>query len=207
MIPFQMIVLAQFWIHIPLPLMIYPGCIKDPATPLICSHLPSLLPLKVMLVIWPPLLICHESSSYLMMILTLAIQRIKMNLAVAGLKYDTALVNMMKKCTTKKRLYCSTWSNKDKKFYYCHWFSRINSDNINFFVEYQQCMEQRFCWSLCLSFFHPLFHLLNSFLCMFSYCSVDHFMFQYLWMLCLKCWPCIFLLTFWMHMMTTLSTT
>ena len=50
MIPFQMIVVAQLWIHLPLPLLIDPTRIKYPTIPLICLHLPFMLPLKNILV-------------------------------------------------------------------------------------------------------------------------------------------------------------
>ena len=57
----QLIVLAQLWIYLPSPLMIDPPRIREPNMPQICSQLPFMLPLKTLLVPWPPLLIFQIS--------------------------------------------------------------------------------------------------------------------------------------------------
>ena len=62
-----------------------------------------MLPLKNMLVIWPPLMICHDSLSYLLIILTIAIPWINMRLTLEGWKEDTSQGNMMRKDATKIR--------------------------------------------------------------------------------------------------------
>ena len=51
-----------------------PSHIKDPMIHHICSQFPSLLPLKIILVLLPPLIIFHNSFSYLQIILTSPIQ-------------------------------------------------------------------------------------------------------------------------------------
>ena len=53
--PLHIILVSQICIYFPLPLMIYPTIIKEPAIPQICSQLPSLLPQKTLLVIWSSL--------------------------------------------------------------------------------------------------------------------------------------------------------
>ena len=63
----------------------------------------------------------------------------------------------------KTRFYWFTCSEKDKKFYYCHGFSRINLETSNWFMEHQSCMEQMFSLLLCLYPFNTLIYLLNSF--------------------------------------------
>ena len=81
-------------------------------------HIPSMLPLKTLLVIWPPLLIFHNSLSYLLIIRTIAMPWRNMSPTMAGCKEDTALGNTMKNiCYKNTRFYCSMWSDKDKKMY------------------------------------------------------------------------------------------
>ena len=66
-------------------------------------------------------------------------------------------------CYKKTRLYCSTCSDKGRKFYYCHDFYRISLEKRTWFMEHQHCIDQRFCWLLCFSPFNTLLYLLNSF--------------------------------------------
>ena len=73
-IPFRVILVYQLWIYLPLPLMIDTDCIKEPVLPHIWFQIQYMLPLKTMLLIWLPFLICHNSFYYLMMILKLTIQ-------------------------------------------------------------------------------------------------------------------------------------
>ena len=80
----------------------------------------------------------------------------------------TSILNTTKKRFYKEtRLYWSTWSDKDKKLYYCHYFSRINSETRTCFMEHQHRTEQRSRWLLCLSPFHTLLYLLNFFVLAF----------------------------------------
>ena len=65
------------------------------------------------------------------------------------------------RCYKKESFYCSTWSDKHKKIYYHHGFSRINSDTSTCLMENQRCMEQRFCLLLCLYPFYSLLLMLN----------------------------------------------
>ena len=117
-ITFQMIVVSQILIYLTLPLIIEPARIKYPVIPLLCLQLPYMLPLKTLLVLWPLLMIFHDSLSYLLMILTLPMARIKTSLTVAGCTKDTAPVSTIKEYATKKtRFYCSTWSDKYKRLY------------------------------------------------------------------------------------------
>ena len=125
-IPFRLILVSQLWINLPLPLMVDPACIKEPATPQIWFQLPFLLPLKNLLVLWPPLLILHNPFSYLLMILTPhhAIKKYepyrgRVKIGYCSRKHDEKI------CYKKTRLYCSTWFDKDKKLYYCHFFLGI----------------------------------------------------------------------------------
>ena len=138
---------------------------------------------------WPPLMICH--ISFLMVILIISMLLINVWLSLLGWKEDTDVRNMIKICNKKTRFYCSTCSHKNKKFYYCHSFSSINSEIRTCFLEYQHSMSQCFSWFFCLSLFHPLIYLLNPF-CDFSSCSIHHHL-------------VLFLLTVLMHMMTDQS--
>ena len=70
-------------------------------------------------------------------------------------------------CYKKTRFYCSICSNKNKKIYYCHWFSRINSETRTCFLEHHNSMSRFFTWFLCLYPFHPLIYLLSSFCAFF----------------------------------------
>ena len=81
-IPLQLILVAQLCIYLPTLLMIDPARIKEPNIPQICSHITSLLPLKITLVLWPPLLIIH--ISFLLMILILYVLWINMCLSTVG---------------------------------------------------------------------------------------------------------------------------
>ena len=76
--------------------------IKKPAIPQICSQLPSLLPLKILLVIWPPLLISH--IYFLLMIIILSMLWGKTRLTEAGIKYDTVVGNMVKNMLRKDKV-------------------------------------------------------------------------------------------------------
>ena len=100
-IPLQLILVAQLCIYIPSPLMIDHLCIKEPDTPQICSQMPSLLPLNILLELWPPLLIFQ--ISFLLMILILSMLWIKMIPKSAGWKEDTVVGNMAVKYSTKRQ--------------------------------------------------------------------------------------------------------
>ena len=53
---------------------------------------------------------------------------IKKDVHFLGMVYkDTVVRNMIKICYKNTRFYCSTCSDKKKKLYYCHMFSRIIS--------------------------------------------------------------------------------
>ena len=49
-----------------------------------------------------------------------------------------------KRCYKKTKLYCSTCSDKNDKFYCCHGFSRISSETRIFFLEHQHSMSPFF---------------------------------------------------------------
>ena len=98
-----MIFVAHLLFYLSLPLMIHPTCIKEPVILQICFQIPSLLPLKTLLLILPPLMTFHNYLSYFLIILTLHIPWKKTSFVVAGWKEDTALVKMIKKYTTKIR--------------------------------------------------------------------------------------------------------
>ena len=68
------ILVAHILIYVPLPFMIDPARIKEPVIPQICSKLLSMLLLKIMVVLSTPLLVFHDSFSYLLMIITLPMQ-------------------------------------------------------------------------------------------------------------------------------------
>ena len=77
--------------------------IKEHVISLICLQIPYLLPLKTLLVIWTTLLICHESFSYRIMILTTYMKWRKLRLTVAGWNKDTAIGNATEKYATKRQ--------------------------------------------------------------------------------------------------------
>ena len=128
------------------------------------SHLPYLLPLNILLVLWPPLLIRNKYLSYLLIILNPPHETMKDDYYHGRVKivYFRSKHNE-KICYKKTRLYYSTCSDKQKEFYYCHGFSRINSETRNFFMEHKHCMGKISGWLLCLSPFNPLLYLLNCF--------------------------------------------
>ena len=66
-----------------------------------------------------------------------------------------------KTCNKNMGFYCSTCSDKDKKFDYCHGLSRINSEMRDCFVEHQHCTEQILSLLMCLSTLNTLLYLLN----------------------------------------------
>ena len=88
--------------------------------------------------------------------------------------------------------YWSMYSDKDKKFYYYHRFSRINLDMRTFFMDGQNFMEQIFSLLLCLYPLYPLLYLLNSFFCLFYSCYIYHSLLQSMCLLWMKIWICIF---------------
>ena len=67
----------------------------------------------------------------------------------------------------KTRFGFSTCSYKNTKLYYCHGFSRINSEKSTFFLERKFSLSQYFSLLLCLSPFHPLLYLFKSFCAFF----------------------------------------
>ena len=91
-------------IHLPLK-TIYdiplPPRIKETDIPQICSQLPYLLPLKILFVLWPPLLI--RQIYLLLMILILSMLWRNMRLTVAEWKEDTVVRNMVEKYDTKRQ--------------------------------------------------------------------------------------------------------
>ena len=87
----------QNWISLPLLLMIVTPRIKETNILLIFLHLPSVLPLKNMLIILLPLLITYTYLSQFVMILLFTIPLRKTILYMSRLKEDTALVDTMKK--------------------------------------------------------------------------------------------------------------
>ena len=97
----QMNVISQIWIYLPLPLMIDPSRIKEHDIPQIWSQLPSLLPLKTILVLWPPLLIRH--ISFLLIILILSMLWRNMWIYLVRWREDTDVVNMIKNNATKRQ--------------------------------------------------------------------------------------------------------
>ena len=98
-IPLYMTSVAHLWIYPPLPLMVYPACIKYPAIPQICSQMPYLLSWKILLVILPPLLI--SQISFLLVIVILTMLWIWMWLSEVGCIEDNAVVNTIKNYSTK----------------------------------------------------------------------------------------------------------
>ena len=78
-----------------------PAHIKDPNIPQICSQLPPLLPLKILLVIWPPLMI--RQIYFLLMIQILSMLWRNMCIYKVGYTEDTVVVNMVKKDTTQRQ--------------------------------------------------------------------------------------------------------
>ena len=104
-IPLQINLVYQLWIYLPLPSTIDPAGIKEPAIPQIFSQLPYLLPLKIILVILPPLLIRH--ISYLLMILILSMLWRNMCISLVGFTYYTVVGKMIKKDATKRQSYIS----------------------------------------------------------------------------------------------------
>ena len=106
------------------------------------------------------------------------------------------------RCYKKKRFYWSTCSDNSKKFYYCHGFSRISSETRTSFLEHQHSISHCFGWFLCLYTFHPLLYLLNSFCaCFLPVPSINPCNITYAW----SDWLfdlVLFLLTFWMHVIT-----
>ena len=131
----QMNLVSQTCIYLQSPSVIDPTRIKDPNIPQICSHLKSMLLLKILLVLWPPPLICQ--ISFLLMILILYM--LWRNMCVSNLgRTEDAVVG--KRCYKKKSIHWYTCSDKNNKFYYCHGFSRIFPETRNWFLKNQHSM-------------------------------------------------------------------
>ena len=99
--PLQLIVFAHLWIYLPSPLMIEPNRIKWHDIPPVCPQLTSLFSLKIMSVLLTLLIIQHNFFSYLVMILTLTMQYLKMILTVSGWEEVIAIGEKMKQYATK----------------------------------------------------------------------------------------------------------
>ena len=93
-ISLQLIFVSQLCIYLPSALMIYPTRMKDPDIPGSWSQLPSMLPLKVLLLLWPNLMI-HQIS-FLLMILILSMLWRNMWISKVGSTEDTDVENMVK---------------------------------------------------------------------------------------------------------------
>ena len=198
-IPLHLILADQIYIYLPSPLMIDPASRKDPDTPLNCSQLPSLLRMKIMLVIWPPLLIFH--ISFLLLILILSMLLGKMCLSKLGSTEDISVGNMFKKDAKKRQGYISPHALiRKRKIYYFRWFFRIISYTRTFFLEHHDYMSQLLVWLLCLPPFHiPPFTLPVEFvLCLFSSWYIDHSMKYNVCLIWLINRSCIFKLFEWM---------
>ena len=78
----------------------------------------------------------------------------------------------------KTRFYFSTCSDGDKKFYYCHGFSKISLATRTCFLEHQHSMLLRYGWLLCLYPFRHLLYLLDLFCaCFLPVPMISHFIF------------------------------
>ena len=130
--------------------------------PQICSQLTFLLPLKNLVVPWPPLLI-HHISFLLMALKTIHVP--KKYVPVKGRVHIGYCCRKhgRKICYKNKRFYCSTCSDEDKNFYYCQDFSKINLPTRTCFLEHQHYISLGYGLLLCLSSFHLLLYLLNLF--------------------------------------------
>ena len=91
--------MSQLWIYISSPLIIDPARMKDPTIPQILYQMPSLLPLKIILVLWPPLLFFQ--IYFLIVILKLFMLWINICLSLVWWKFDNSVGNMIKKYATK----------------------------------------------------------------------------------------------------------
>ena len=140
-ITLQMNLVAQILIYLPLPLIIDPTWIKEPAIPHICSHLPYLLPL----IFFSNLTTPSDYPDILPYVDTNTIHLIKkyVNLLVR-VKIGYCCRKHYKKNYKKTMFCCSSWSDKNKKFYYYHGFSKINSETRTLLLEHQHYMLQFF---------------------------------------------------------------
>ena len=205
-ITLQLIVVAHIWIYLPLPLMIDPIWIKDPIIPLICFQIPSQLPMKTMLVLWPPLLIFQNSVYQLLTILTIAMPWKIISLTVSGQKYDTDLGSMIKKMLRKDGGSISPCALINTRNFitvigFLVLIQRrvISSWNINivwrkYSVDCCVCLPSILhftCWThFCACFLPvPLITPCYNHFVLYDW-NFDHF---------------LFLLTVWMHVMTSLS--
>ena len=165
-IPLQMILVAQLCIYLPSPLMIYPPTHKR------VWYAPDLLPASISIASTnsvsnlttpsdSPEILPTDDPNTLHVVNKDTPLEGRVHIGYYCIKHG------WKRCYKKTRFYCSTCSDKNKRFYYCHGFSRISSDPKTFFLEHQHYMSQCFSWLLCLSPFYPLLYLLNFFLLVF----------------------------------------
>ena len=120
-IPLQLILVSQLWIFPPSQLMIKPPCIKEPHISHICYQLSSLLPLKILLVFWPPIIIRH--ISFLLMVIILSMLWRKICLWKVGFTEDTVVGNMVEKYATKRQGSITPYAlMKTRNFIIFMWF-------------------------------------------------------------------------------------
>ena len=141
-IPLQLILVAHICIYLPSPLMIHPPTHKRD------RYTPDMLPASIS--------VASKNS-----VSTLTTPSDSMYILPTD---DTDTLHVMKKdapyscrvkigyccrkhgqkrCYKKTRFSCSTCSDKNKKFYYCHGFSRINSETRTCFLEHKCYMSSR----------------------------------------------------------------
>ena len=94
----------------------------------------------------------------------------------------------------KTRFYGSKWSDKNKNLYYCHGFSRNDSDMRNGFIKHQHCMAN--CSVDWYVFLPSILYII--------YWNIFNAFVVVVW----SAWNfdlLLFLLNFWIHVMTVLS--
>ena len=136
----QLIVVAQLCIYLPSTLMI------DPLPHKRARYAPNLLPVTIS--------VASESSvstlttpSDLSDILPTdgpkTLHVLKKDLTVKGRVHRGYCCRKhgRKRCYKKTRFYCSKCSGEDKKFYYCHGFSKIHLSKRSCFLEHQHYMS------------------------------------------------------------------
>ena len=143
MIPLQLILLAQIFIYLPSQFMIYPSPHKRG------WYTPYLLPAAISVASESYVSTLTTPSDFPYLLPTDAPTTLHITKKDVHLKVRVNREYCWRKhgqiiCYKKTRLYFSTCSDQDKRFYYCREFSSISSETRTCFLEHQNSMSQLF---------------------------------------------------------------
>ena len=142
-IPLRLILVAQLCIYLPSPLIIDPPAHKR------AQYAPDLLPFVIYVASENSVITLTTPSDFLDLIPTDDPNTLHVLNKYVHLKGRVKIGYCCRKhgrirCNKNTRFYCSTLSDEDKKFYYCHGFYRISLAKRTFLLEHQNSISLRF---------------------------------------------------------------